>query len=102
MNADTAYAELIQRMKEHGLLVSCASVLGWDERTYMPHDGSAHRAEQMALLARMTHEMLTHPRIGDCLAQVEASDLVKSPESPSAVNVRETRRSYDRAVKLPK
>src|SRR5215471_15412883 len=99
---DQAYAELIQRIKEYSLLESCAGVLGWDERTYMPRKGSAHRAEQMALLARMTHEMLTAPEIGELLAAVERSPLVRERDSVPAVNVREIRRSYDRAVKLPK
>jgi carboxypeptidase Taq len=102
MNANEAYAELIRRIKEYSLLGSCASVLGWDERTYMPHKGSEHRAEQMALLARMTHEMLTAPQIGQLLAEVEGSDLVGQKDSVAAVNVREIRRHYDRAVKLPK
>src|SRR5262249_54545309 len=61
-----------------------------------------HRAEQMALLARMTHELLTHPRIGECLAAVEGSELVRMPDADAAVNVREIRRSYDRATKIPK
>jgi carboxypeptidase Taq len=102
MNANEAYAELIRRIKEYSLLGSCASVLAWDERTYMPRKGSAHRAEQMALLARMTHEMLTAPEIGRLLAEAEGSPLVRDKESVPAVNVREIRRSYDRAVKLPK
>ena len=64
MDKDQAYVQLVGRIKDHALLGSCASVLGWDERTYMPHQGSAHRAEQMALLARMAHEMLTAPAVG--------------------------------------
>src|SRR5438128_918493 len=102
MDANQAYAELIRLIKECTVLGSCASVLGWDERTYMPHAGSAHRAEQMALLARLTHEMLTAPQIGGLLADVENTPLVKDAESGAAANVREIRRSYDRAVKLPK
>src|SRR5262245_21681189 len=98
-NAEQSYEELIHRIKEASLLGSCASVLGWDERTYMPHDGSAHRAEQMALLARLTHEMQTAPRIGELLGDVEGSALVKDRESVPAVNVREIRRTYDRATK---
>src|SRR5262249_19048994 len=47
------YAELIRRWKEAAILGSCGGVLGWDERTYMPRNGSAHRAEQMALVARL-------------------------------------------------
>jgi carboxypeptidase Taq len=102
MNENEAYASLIRRIKEYSLLGSCASMLGWDERTYMPRKGSAHRAEQMALLARMTHEMLTAPEIGQLLAEVDASPLLREKDSIPAVNVREIRRSYDRAVKLPK
>ncbi len=93
-----AYAELIQRVREQRLLSSCGDVLGWDERTYMPHNGSGHRADQIALLARLSHEMLTAPRIGELLNQVEAG----APDSMEAANVREIRRAYDRAVKLPK
>lgn len=102
MNENQAYAELIRRSKEYSLLGSCANVLGWDERTYMPRKGSAYRAEQMALLARMTHELLTAPEIGRLLAAVEGSALVGEKDSVQAVNVREIRRTYDRAVKLPK
>src|SRR5436305_11873253 len=56
----------------------------------------------MALLTRVTYEMLTAPEIGQLLVEVEHSSLVKDQESVPAVNVREIRRTYDRAVKLPK
>jgi carboxypeptidase Taq len=95
-----SYAELIRRFKEYSLLGSCSNVLGWDERTYMPRQGSAHRAEQIALLARMCHEMLTASVMGELLFEVEASSLPKQEDT--AVNVREIRRTYNRAVKLPK
>jgi carboxypeptidase Taq len=100
--ADEAYADLIRHVKDYNLLGSCGSVLAWDERTYMPRQGAALRAEQMALLARLTHEMLTAPAVGDLLGAVQGTALVRDPESAAAVNVREVRRAYDRAVKLPK
>jgi carboxypeptidase Taq len=99
--ADQAYSKLIRLIKEAAVLGSCASVLGWDERTYMPHEGSPHRAEQMALLARLTHEMATAPEIGDLLAELQDSSLARKEGIP-ATNLREIRRSYHRAVKLPK
>jgi carboxypeptidase Taq len=102
MTPEAAYAELIRCSNEAALLASCGSLLGWDERTCMPHNGSAFRGDQMALVARLTHEMTTDPRNGECLAEVEGSSLVMNPESPEAINVREIRRTYDRAVKLPK
>src|SRR5438132_1511219 len=36
MDATSSYTELIRRVKEAALLGSCAGVLGWDERTYLP------------------------------------------------------------------
>jgi carboxypeptidase Taq len=98
MKTEQLYAELLRRVRECGLLESCAGLLNWDERTYMPARGSAHRGEQMALLARLRHEMLTAPRVGELIAEVEASP----PRDDAAANVREVRRAHDRAVKVPK
>ena len=99
--AQQAYSDLLLRVREAGVLASCGSVLGWDESTYMPRNGSAWRGEQMGLLARLGHEMATDPKVGDLLAVVESSSLLADPVSDAAVNVREIRRNYDRAVKLP-
>ena len=101
MNVPTAYQDLCRLVRETHVLSSCADVLAWDERTCMPRQGSAHRAEQMALLARLTHEMATTKRVGDLLGELEASPLVAQSATPEAANVREIRRTYDRAVKLP-
>jgi carboxypeptidase Taq len=101
MKPESAYEQLLQATREYAILGSCAGVLGWDERTYMPRQGSAHRAEQMALLARLLHGMLTDPRIGEWLHAVEESSLVADADGEAAANVREIRRWYDRATKLP-
>lgn len=101
-DAKQAYDALIAEVKQIALLGSCASVLGWDEQTYMPKGGVQHRSEQLALLAGMTHERFTSSQIGAWLADVEGSDLVSDSLSVEAVNVREIRKGYDRATKLPK
>ena len=99
--AQDAYDELIRQSKETALLESCLSLLGWDHKTYMPPKGSAHRAEQIALLAGMIHQRVTDPKVGELLAIVEASDLAREAAAPAAVNVREIRRTYDRETKVP-
>ena len=96
-----AYAELIRRVREIALLGSCASLLHWDRETCMPEAGVEHRAAQLSLLAGMTHERFIDPRIDALLAACEGTDLVAAPLSDEAVNVRELRRSYDRATRLP-
>src|SRR5438067_5243447 len=102
MRAQQAYDELIRRTREESLLASCAELLGWDELTYMPRAGAAHRAEQQALLAGLLHARGTDPRLGELLGELEASPLIADPLAPAAVNVRELRRTYDRATQLPR
>src|SRR5215207_1455916 len=101
MTANDAYTELVRRSKELGAINSCAAVLGWDQHTYMPPKGGALRGEQMAFLASLSHQKFTDPKVGELLAAVEGSDLVRDPESDAAANVRELRRAYDRATKIP-
>ena len=101
MPAQDAYRELIERFKEVRLLDSIGAVVGWDQHTYMPPKGGEHRAEQMGFLAKLGHEKLTSPRIGELLAQVEGTPPTQNAEAVEAVNVREIRRTYDRAVKIP-
>ncbi len=102
MTPQNAYDELVKRCKEISLLGSSASVLYWDQHTYMPPAGTPFRAEQMGLLARMIHEMFTDPKINDLISQVEQSDLIKDEDSPEAANIRELRYQYDKQTKLPK
>lgn len=98
---DEAYTELIRRAREIGVLSSCSSALGWDQQTYMPRAGAVHRGEQLALLATLTHQKATDPKLGELLQLLEDSDFVANPESLEAANVRELRHSYARATKLP-
>ncbi|VTS03852.1 carboxypeptidase M32 [Tuwongella immobilis] len=96
-----SYDGLIAQLREASLLGSCAGVLGWDERTNLPPKGSELRGNQMALLARLTHEMVTSPKIGEALADLESWVAQLPPDAEEAANLREIRRSYERAVKLP-
>ncbi|HEX4123819.1 MAG TPA: hypothetical protein VHY37_03770, partial [Tepidisphaeraceae bacterium] len=99
-NSDT-YSSLIAELRELSMLGSINAVLGWDEQTHLPTRGTEYRAEQSSLLARMMHERFTAPRIGEWLGELEASGALGDRESDVAVNVREMRRAYERAVKLP-
>jgi len=101
-SAREMYDELVRELQQTALLGSCASVLGWDEQTYMPPGGAEHRSNQLGLLAGLTHDRATSPRIGELLDALEQSELTRDPDSPEAVNIREARRDYDRATKLPR
>jgi carboxypeptidase Taq len=92
-----SYAKLCERERERATLASCASLLGWDERTYLPAKGQAFRGDQLALVARLCHEMLIARETADLLIAAEGSTLGDAERA----NVQGIRRVFDRAVKLP-
>src|SRR3954447_18237034 len=102
MHPEAAYDELLRRSRENAVLLSCATLLGWDEETYLPRAGVGHRGNQLALLAGLHHRRATDPRLGELLAVVEGSGLVRGADTPAAANVRELRRAYDRQARLPR
>src|ERR1700722_18244870 len=99
-----AYDSLLQRSREIAVYNSAASVLSWDQETYMPPKAGAYRAEQLSQLAGLAHRMGTAPEINDWLKACEDQLPPCADEeecSLRAANVREWRRDYDRATKLP-
>ncbi|QDT33273.1 carboxypeptidase M32 [Thalassoglobus polymorphus] len=97
-----AYTKLVEHLKGLGLLRSCASVLGWDEQTNLPPKGAEHRANQLALLAGLSHDRATDPVIGELLDQLADPNSVGGDQTAAYANVRNAKRAYDRSVKLPK
>ena len=102
INPEQAYRALISLSREETLLSSCADLLEWDEEVFMPAGGVKQRAEQLALLAGLSHDRATDPRYDELLSVLESSPLVSDPESPEAVNVRELRRGFDRERRMPR
>jgi carboxypeptidase Taq len=90
-------APLKERLATIGDLHSAASVLAWDRQTYMPEAGVRGRAEQLATLARLTHEMLVSSETGRLLSDVSE----REPGSDDAALLRLARREHGRAIRLP-
>jgi len=98
----TAYDRLVTLTREASLLSSSSAVLSWDQEVTMPPGGIEIRAQQLALLARLHHERVTAPEIGDLLSTCEADAAIRGePLSAAAVNVRELRHEFTRQSKLP-
>ncbi|MEP5001378.1 MAG: carboxypeptidase M32, partial [Paracoccaceae bacterium] len=71
--------------------------LGWDQETMMPHGAMEQRAEEMAAMEAVLHARRTDPRVGAWLAAIGTDVL----DDVSRAKLREIRRSYDRANKVP-
>jgi carboxypeptidase Taq len=102
MRPDEATQELRERMKGIALLNTTAGLLSWDQEVHMPPAASAHRGAQLALLAGLIHERFTSPETGALIDSASSAELAANPLDDRAVNLREWRRSWSRARRLPR
>ncbi|MFZ9941501.1 MAG: carboxypeptidase M32 [Luteolibacter sp.] len=90
---------IFERAKEVALIQSAGSVMGWDQETYMPAHAADHRAKQLSWLAARAHEMSTSDAWQRDLENAENNDDLK--DAKLTANLREMRRHFERATKLP-
>lgn len=94
------YAELCKLMYDAATLNAVGSLLNWDQETYMPPAGAGNRADQNAMIAEMVHAKRTSARVGELIASCE-QDAEVMGDAVRAANVREMRRDFGMATRLP-
>lgn len=93
-----SYQLFIEKVKEIHKIGAIQGHLGWDQETIMPPKGAKARSEILSWLAKEQHARVTDSDFGEMITQLEkSSDL----DENQLANVREMRRRYDKAVKLP-
>lgn len=93
------FAEFLREAAVAYDLGKAASLLSWDQDTYMPAGGAEGRGNQLATLNALRHGIITSAKMSDLLAALEAGPPL--PDSVEGAMVREARRAHDRATKLP-
>lgn len=93
----SGYEAFHRAIREIGQLGSIESLLDWDSETMMPTGGLAARADQISLIASLAHERRTSPKLGEMLDELQG----RVDDPVGQTNVREVRRAYVRATKLP-
>jgi carboxypeptidase Taq len=96
-----ALDRLKERLAEVTDLGKVARLLSWDQQTMMPLAGTAHRADQMATVQRLTHELFTDPAVGSMLEELRPLEDSLDPDSDDASLIRVVRRDYEKAVNVP-
>ena len=91
----SAYDALMEFQRETEALSQVAGRLGWDQETMMPRGAADQRSEEMAAMEGVLHARRTDPRLGEWL------DTAKADSPVAEANLREIRRSYNRAMKVP-
>lgn len=75
------------------------AITSWDEAAMMPKGGGEARAEALATLRVLCHELATDPAQGDLLMAAEAKATALDPWQQA--NLREIKRLYVRETALP-
>lgn len=92
-----AYEALHQRFKRIADLNHAMAMLSWDEAVMMPVGGGSVRAESLATLTGMIHEMTAAPWTGDLVDAASKQDL----DQWQAANVKKIRHEWQRARAVP-
>ena len=89
---------LAKQEKQHHL-ASVLGLLGWDEQVNLPPGSAGQRAQQLATLSELHHELASDNEIEPLLQQLETDWDQLSPQEQTIV--KHTRKDYDRATRLP-
>jgi carboxypeptidase Taq len=92
-----AMEKLRARLAELADLTNIEMLLGWDQLVMMPAQGAHVRGQQLATLARLTHERATGEEIGEWIEQLDGSEL----DGIDRDVVRLARRDWERARRVP-
>lgn len=97
----SAIDELTRLANEAATISSAASVLGWDQETYLPPAATALRAQQIAWLSGRAHELASSVEWKDALDAAVAEAQAAGGDSRRLGNLAEMARRFERDSRLP-
>lgn len=99
------YDALHQLSRQTRVLQGVASLLDWDQETYMPSGAASIRAEQLKTMAGVIHREKTSKKFTNALSKlvdIPTGALISDSLSPpQAAAIEEWRRDYLHAIALP-
>jgi carboxypeptidase Taq len=99
MIANDPYAELERRFGRMSAVNRAGAILNWDRSTMMPEGASDDRADQLATLNVIAHEIMIAPDMPELLARAEEGRTGLDPWR--AANLREMRHAWLHESALP-
>ncbi|WP_334128129.1 carboxypeptidase M32 [Sneathiella sp.] len=92
----SAYLQLEENCARLSAISGAVATLHWDSAVIMPQGGNEARAEQLATLGVISHEILTRPEMGALLDEAEARG--DTLDSWQRANLREMRNRWRHAT----
>jgi carboxypeptidase Taq len=100
-NTTQTYKQLLEKTKDTRVISTAEGVINWDMETMMPPKGVQQRSEQLALLSRIHHKLVTDPEIGRLLAEIQAKPEYVSMGQFEKRNIYLISKSYREQTALP-
>ncbi len=101
MSPEQMFEQVAAHQRETALLQSTAALLEWDERTGLPSQAGAYRADQITLLSGLVHRRQTDPRLGEQLQELQAGPLAAERQTPVAASIQRLLKDFQRNSRLP-
>lgn len=92
------YQDYVAHMRKLTDIQGATAVLAWDKEVYLPKKGAGLRAQQMATLSGLAHELFVDSKFEAIIQELTQQDL--GPKE--ARNVAKTKRELEKTQKLDK
>lgn len=99
-NTQKQYKSFVTTMQKKADVDNAIGVLSWDKETNLPEKGAAFRAQQVATLSGIAHEIFTNDAFGETLETLVAKNGALNPKQKK--NVKLTLKTYKRLKNLSK
>lgn len=93
-NSYKKYQEILKKIADVNY---SSALLSWDQETYMPEKGAEFRAQQLATLAGIAHDMSITDELGNLLIELNRQDLDEEQKR----DVEESLKDYNKRKKYP-
>ena len=93
----SAYSDLKARFHKRSAIEGALATLQWDRAAMMPTGGAEARAEQVAVLETLAHEIVAAPELPELLEAAAAEDLGEGDRA----NLAEMRHAWVHAAAVP-
>jgi carboxypeptidase Taq len=79
-SSEELYNEYKQHMRKIADVKNALNVLQWDQETYLPAKGASFRAQQIATLSEMAHQLFTSEYFGNILQELRLRNNLSQKE----------------------
>ena len=93
----SSYNQLKHIFHDAALSSDIAGILHWDMSTMMPKNSRENRAEQLAYLSKVRHQLISSNKVGELILKAKDESL----DDENRANLREMEREYIMSSALP-